>query len=77
MESRRKVTLQIPLRVLSVFDEVAKRQLGIGRNAFFSLGAILLLAKLAPLTAPKKRALLLKDLDSELQMIFLKAGKAA
>jgi len=77
MESKRKVTLQIPLRVLEAFDESAKRQLGVGRNAFFSIAAIMLLAKLATLLGPKKRATLLKELDSEFQSILLDAGKAA
>ena len=77
METKRKVTLQIPLRILGAFDEVAKRQLGIGRNAFFSMAAIMLLAKLATLAAPKKRATLLKELDSEFQLLLEKAGKAA
>jgi len=77
MAAKRKVTLQIPLRILGAFDEVAKRQLGIGRNAFFSMAAIMLLVKLATLAAPKKRSILLKELDSEYQSLLEKAGKAA
>ena len=77
MEARRKVTLQIPVRILGVFDEVAKRQLGVGRNAFFSIAALMLLAKLATLSAPKKRALLLKEMESAFQAILVRAGKAA
>ena len=77
MEAKRKVTLLLPLRVLSAFDDVAKRQLGIGRNAFFAMAALMLLAKLATLMVPQKRAMLLKELESEFQTIIQKAGKAA
>lgn len=75
MADKRKITLQIPLRVLAAFDEVAKRQLGIGRNAFFSMAALMMLAKLATILGPKKRAAILRDLEADFKAIVEKAGK--
>lgn len=77
MEGKRKIALVLPLRILASFDEVAKWHLGIGRSAFFALGALLLLAKIAPILAPKRRLALLNDLQEMLLAEIEKARKSA
>jgi len=75
--SRVKVTLQIPRQALAVLDDVAKEQLGIGRNSFFTIAAVMLLVKMIAMAPAKKRAALLKELEEEAQSAFEKARKDA
>jgi len=77
MEEKRKITLQIPISLLSKFDEVAKNQLGIGRNSFFALAAVLLLAKTTPILGAKRRSQMIKELGDVLSTIVADSGKAA
>jgi len=75
--TKRKITLQLPLPILSTFDEVAKQQLGIGRSAFFSLGALLLLARITPMLGGKRRSSLLNELETVFTGVIAEARKAA
>jgi len=77
MESKRKITLLLPLRILAAFDEVAKRQLGIGRNAFFAMAALLLLAKITPMLTAKRRSSLLNELEEAFSQVIAEARKTA
>jgi DNA-binding ferritin-like protein len=77
MESKRKITLLLPLRILAAFDEVAKRQLGIGRNAFFAMAALLLLAKITPMLTAKRRSSLLNELEEAFSQVISEARKTA
>jgi DNA-binding ferritin-like protein len=77
MESKRKITLLLPLRILAAFDEVAKRQLGIGRNAFFAIAALLLLAKITPMLTAKRRSSLLNELEEAFSQVIAEARKTA
>lgn len=77
METKVYVTLRLPYRALAAIDEVAKRQLGIGRSAFFAMAGVMLLAKVSTLLVPKRRATLLKELEAEFQAIVQEATKAA
>lgn len=77
MESKRKITLMLPLRILAAFDEVAKRQLGIGRNAFFAVAALLLLAKITPMLTAKRRSSLLNEMESAFAQVIAEARKTA
>ena len=74
---RRKVTLMVPQALMGMVDDVAKRTLGIGRNSFFCLGGMLLIAKLTPILPTKKRLILLGELETEWQKIMEEARKAA
>lgn len=63
--NRRRVTLLFPDDLLGLVDGVSKRALGIGRNGFFCLSALLLCARLAPIVPLQKRQLLLQALEKE------------
>jgi hypothetical protein len=76
-QSRVKVTLQIPTPILAAFDAAAKSQLGIGRNAFFTIAAVLLLVKMTAILSPKKRITLLLELEEEFDRVLVKARKTA
>jgi DNA-binding ferritin-like protein len=62
---------------LAAFDEVAKRQLGIGRNAFFAMAALLLLAKITPMLTAKRRSSLLNELEEAFSQVISEARKTA
>ena len=74
---RRKITLQLPLPLLATLDELSKRQLGIGRNSFFSLAALLLLIKMTPILPGKKRSSLLKEIEDTFNLEIERARKDA
>jgi len=74
---KRKITLMLPLQILATFDELAKRQLGIGRNSFFALSALLLLVELSPMVESKRRLMLLDDLEKMFVKAIGEARKAA
>lgn len=74
---RRKLTLMVPQALMGMVDDVAKRSLGIGRNAFFCLGGVFLLAKLAPILPLKKRTAMVAELEMEWQKIVAELRKAA
>jgi len=76
-QPRLKVTMMIPYRLVGAIDDVASVQLGVGRSAFFTVAGTMLLAQMAAMLAPKKRATLLKELEEEFQRIVQKAAKAA
>ena len=76
-KTRVKVTLQIPRQALAVLDEVAKEQLGIGRNSFFMIATTLLLVNMVVMTPAKKRLDVLKKLEEEVLRVFEKARKDA
>lgn len=77
MEAKRKITLMLPLRILAAFDEVAKRQLGIGRNSFFAIASLLLLAKITPMLTAKRRSSLLNELEEAFSQVISEARKTA
>ena len=74
---RKKITLHLPSEIVGEVDLACKRYLGIGRNAFFVVGSILLLAKLTPFLNKTKRSVLLALLDSEWKTIVEDARKTA
>ena len=76
-QSRLKVAMMIPYRLVGAIDDVARLQLGVGRSAFFTIAAVMLLAQMAAMLPAKRRATLLKDLEEEFQRIVEKATKAA
>lgn len=74
---RRRLTVMVPQALMGLVDDVAKRYLGVGRNAFFCLGAMLLIARLSGTMDRKKRLDLLRELESVWQTIVDEARKAA
>jgi hypothetical protein len=74
---KRKVTVMVPVGLMGVIDDVAKRWLGVGRNAFFCLGGMLLIAQLVKAMPQKKRLALLADLQTQWDAIMEEARKAA
>jgi len=74
---RRKITLLIPVKILMAFDELAKRQLGVGRNSFFAIAALMLLAKMCPILPGKKRSTLLNDIQNEFDLLMTELRKTA
>lgn len=74
---RRKVTIMVPQALVGMVDDVAKRYLGVGRNAFFCLSGVLLIAQLSKSMAQKKRQALLSDLQTTWDEIMAEARKMA
>lgn len=52
---KRKITLVVTQEALDLIDEVAKRRLGIGRNAFLTLAGIYLAVQFAAIVPKPKR----------------------
>ena len=76
LKGRKQVTLNLSPNVISLIDVVAKRKTGIGRNAFFTLSALLLITKLSGTIEGKKRMQIIKDLEETFRIELEKARKA-
>ena len=74
---RKQITLNLPKDLIDSVDLLSKRNLGVGRNAFFVLGGALLLVKLGHLLPQTKRSVLINYLDTEISAIMEKARKTA
>lgn len=74
---RRKVTIMVPQMLMGTVDDVAKRYLGVGRNSFFCLGGVLLLAQLSKSMNQKKRHALLAELQTAWDEIMEDARQRA
>jgi hypothetical protein len=75
-KNRQQILLRIAPSTMSLIDIFAKRKMGIGRNAFFSLSALLLLTKLTGTIEGKKRMQIIKDLEETFKIELEKARKA-
>jgi hypothetical protein len=73
---RRKITIMVPQGLMGLVDDTAKRYLGVGRNAFFCLGGMLLIARLSLSMSQKKRATLISDLQTEWDALMVEVRKA-
>jgi hypothetical protein len=69
LDKRKKTTILVSKTLVS-HVEYAARQMGIGKNSFFSMGVAFLLVHLGRLLPGKKRADILKDVDKEFQKLM-------
>ncbi len=65
---RKKTTVTLPYDILHKIDEAAE-DLGIGRNAFLSVASVFLLAELTRIRSPKRRGILIRELERMFQKI--------
>ena len=73
---KRKITLLIDVEVLELIDEVAKRRLGVGRNAFLALAGVSAALPFASIIPRPKRRQSLEKLEAFLTEVRGQIEKA-
>lgn len=66
---KRKITLFLEQEALELVDEVAKRRLGIGRNAFVTLAAISMALQFSSIIPKPKRRQSLEKFEAVLSEV--------